>query len=67
MGRVSLTVNEKRCKVPSDIPGFICAGKFILEKAVHWPSVGTIYMTLGEPSELLVRIVLAGKFKNLFV
>ena len=67
MGWVALAINEKRRKVPSDIPGFVSARKFILEKAVDWPRVGTIYMALREPSELLVRAVLAREFKNLFV
>lgn len=67
MGWVTFTINKKRGKVPSDIPGFVLAGKFVLEKAVDWPSVGTVDMALREPSELLVRAVLAGEFENLFV
>lgn len=67
MGWVTLTINKKRGKVPSDIPGFVWAGKFILEKAVDWPSVGTIDMALREPNKLLVGAVLAGEFENLFV
>ena len=60
-------IDKEGCKVPSNVLCSVYAWKLVLEKAVQLSGFGTVDVPLCGPIELLVRSVLASKFKNLFV
>ena len=68
IGRIPLVIDNEGRKVPSNVLCSVYAWKLVLEKAVQLCLVSApLTCPFVNQIELLVRSVLASKFKNLFV